>query len=206
MPNEIIKQPDPAEGVKAMILQATINNIKKLGRETTMKKAITLIVLALLLVMPALAQDTKLFTDRSQPIAYMPSGYYATYSLAPAKACTTKTYLIAALGGFSFAFWDSVLTGTVNVDTVIIKIKPQIAWYDTSAAFSCTGWATADSIVCTDTLIASTTAASKIKWSRGYGFTYSIPRAPYMRYIITNAGPDTLRALKFFPCHTTVTQ
>jgi hypothetical protein len=168
-----------------------------------MKKAITLIVLSLLLAMPALAQ-TKLAVDQSQPVAYMPMGFYASYLLAPAKACTTKTYLVAALGGFSFAFWDSVKTGTGNVDTVIINIKPQIAWRDTSPAFSCQGWATADSIVCTDTLIGAGTVLTK--WSRGWDFSYSIPRAPYLRYIITNSGPDTLRSLQLYPCHTTSTQ
>ena len=202
MPNEIIKKPDPAERFKAMILQATINNIKNLGRENTMKKMITVIALCLLMASAVMAQTTKLAIDQSQPKAYVPSGFWVRYNLATNKACTTKTYQIGSLGGFSFAMWDSV-SGADSA--AILTVKAQVAWRDTNPAFSCTGW-NGDSILCTDSLTGGATAVSLVKWTRGYDFSSKVPRAPYLRYIITNIGADAAPGVEIYPLHTTSTQ
>mgnify|MGYP001560630495 CR=1 FL=1 len=118
------------------------------------------------------------------------------YHLAANKACTTKSYYVAPMGGFSYAFFDSV----AGQDSVaIIKIKCQIAWVDIPAAYSATG--VTDSLSPdADTLTGGATAALRVKWSRGWDISQHIPRSVYIRYIITNTG-NAKAWLKFFPLH-----
>ena len=157
---------------------------------------------------PSLAQSAMIkgASDMSQPATTYPPGTIKVYALAAGKACTTKAYPVSGFGAFSMQVWDSVLTGTGNVDTVIINIRFQCANYDSAPFYNMSTWhygATllTDSIVmAADTLIASTTAASK-KRTFGVDFSDDVPRCAYIRYIILNNGPDAVRALKVFPYH-----
>ena len=144
--------------------------------------------------------------DMSQPATTYPPGAVKTYALAAGAACTTKAYQVSGLGAFSMQVWDSVLTGTGNVDTAIVHIRFQCANYDSAPFYTMSNWyfgktVLADSIVrAADTLIAAAGAATK-KRTFGVDFTPLVPHCGYIRYIIKNNGPDAIRALKVFPVH-----
>ncbi len=200
-----------------LITAAIVNKIKQLGKGPTMKKAITTILVLLLAAAgTVLAQSpapVKGYADMSQPIAgTYPTTAINTYKLAPGQACTTKAYFVAGMGTFSLQVWDSVKYYATNCDTVILNIRFRCSNLDSvpgqarKTLFNMSHWTygstllTDSIVVAADTLIAGEAAATKKK-TFGVDFSDKVPHCAFIDYICKNTGPDTIQALRLFPCH-----
>lgn len=160
-------------------------------------KRLLIIVVSVLMLAAITAADVptvRTFVESRQPKKNAALGVVIKYTLAPARACTTDSWQVGGLGGFSLQYADSQRQGT-NKDTAILYIRFQVANRDTGAAFNATGM---DSVVCAaDTNISHTT----FRWSRIIDYTTAVKRAMFMRLIVLNNGPDSCHGLKLFPMY-----
>lgn len=102
-------------------------------------------------------------------------------TLATNKACTTAAIDVKSLGGFGIRAWDSVkstTTGTLTVkiqgcEATTVPTKANVMW--SASAF-------------TDSLPISALSITAKGPTTRYDWTAKVPRVPYVRYIMTNAG------------------
>ena len=112
--------------------------------------------------------------------------YSKTCTLGIAKACTTDVLSVLNLGGFSFQLWDSVKADTSST----LTIKVQGSYWNRPAAFTSTGF--------TDSLpVNALVVTQQGIYSGIYDITGTVPRVPWIRYILTNSGSQGRLWVKF---------
>lgn len=159
-----------------------------------------LITLALALALAALAGWAQTAAVKSATIApdirntgaTVSPGGKMKISLAPAAACTLDAIEFGAYGRYSVSYWDSVKQGS-DKDTTILQYKLQVANVNVAAAFSSYGMV--DSFAFQDTNINHNAG-----WycPRVYDMTAYIPWSNWVRGILLNLGPDTLRGFRIY--------